>query len=260
MWVYNANAQRCSHVKSPNFLKKGIGTQQIVNIIQRLFASARIARADLDITSNKKLWHQTVKEFHDGNIDILIGTQTITKGYNFPKVSLVGILWADLNLHFPVYNAFETTLQQLIQVAGRAGRFGLQSTVIVQTMAKHDLFSYLHESDYLKFYKIELENRQSALYPPFIRLAEIELKYSHEDIIQEEATHLGDFLRSTIISLKLDVTVLGPACPPLSKIKNWHIRKIYLKSSSIAHLIKLFGAINHKFYKSTLFFTPNPLN
>ena len=91
-------------------------------ILEKLFPHARIGRADMDVSSKKTLWQQTMTDFENGAIDILVGTQTITKGFHFPNVTLVGILWADLNLHFPVYNAAETSLQQLIQVAGRAGR------------------------------------------------------------------------------------------------------------------------------------------
>lgn len=249
----------CSQCKTSEFLKKGIGTQQIVQILQKMFPLARIARADLDATINKKTWQNTITSFQEGTIDILIGTQTITKGYHFPKVTLVGVLWADLNIHFPIYNALETTLQQLIQVAGRAGRTGLPSKVILQTMAQHDVFSYLNELDYLQFYAHELENRHLVGYPPCIRLAEIELKHTHENIVDQEAKIIANFLRQLSDSKKIDITVLGPTKPPLSKIKNWHMRKIYLKNSQIGNLIQLFAMINKNSYKSHIYFTPNPL-
>ena len=112
----------CPECNKKEFLKKGIGTQQVVTILEKIFPYARIGRADLDTTTKKKLWQETMEDFEAGCIDILVGTQTISKGFHFPRVTLVGVLWADLNLHFPVFNATETTLQQLIQVAGRAGR------------------------------------------------------------------------------------------------------------------------------------------
>ncbi len=116
--------ESCPGCKSSGskFLKKGIGTQQMVSVIKRLFPEARVGRADADATKDKKRWQQTCDQMLDGSLDILIGTQTITKGYHFPKVTLVGIIWAELNLAIPFYNASEVTLQQLIQVAGRAGR------------------------------------------------------------------------------------------------------------------------------------------
>jgi primosomal protein N' (replication factor Y) (superfamily II helicase) len=250
----------CTSCKSEEFLKKGIGTQHIVQILQKIFPQAKIARADLDVTTNKKLWQKTIDEFQAGTIDILVGTQTITKGYHFPKVSLVGIIWADLNLHFPIYNAVETTLQQLIQVAGRAGRSGLQSNVIVQTMDNHEIFSYLNELDYLKFYHNELENRTLVGYPPSLRLAEIELKNSDETILEREVVYLAKFLHNEIKKRKLEIHLLGPTKPPIAKIKNWHSRKMYIKSSNIHNLILLFGFIDKNNYKSFLFFTPNPVN
>ena len=90
-----------------------------MTILQKMFLQATIARADLDTTTKKKVWQQTIADMTDGKIDILVGTQTITKGFHFPRVTLVGVLWADLQLNFPVYNAAETALQQLIQVSGR---------------------------------------------------------------------------------------------------------------------------------------------
>jgi len=157
--------ERCPECKKheKQFIKKGIGTQQVVTIIEELFPAAKIARADLDTTIRKKLWSQTIHDFEQGNIDILVGTQTITKGFHFPNVTLVGILWADLNLHFPIFNATETTLQQLIQVAGRAGRQHNESEVIVQTMSNHPVFNYLNETDYLKFYSSEIEKKEKWL-------------------------------------------------------------------------------------------------
>ncbi|MDZ4152700.1 MAG: primosomal protein N', partial [Methylicorpusculum sp.] len=175
-------------------LKKGIGTQQIVSILEKLFPTARIGRADLDVTSKKNIWQQTVTAFELGTLDILVGTQTITKGFHFPNVSLVGIIWADLNLHFPVYNSAETTLQQIIQVAGRAGRQKPDSTIIVQSMIEHPIFRFMHEIDYLNFYTHELHNREELSYPPYGRLIEIELKHVHEQMVEQDANNLAEKL------------------------------------------------------------------
>ncbi len=252
--------ETCTPCKSKNLIKKGIGTQQVVTILQQLFPSAVIGRADLDVSSKKKEWQKTMESFEKGEIDILVGTQTITKGFHFPRVTLVGILWADLNLHFPLYNASETTLQQLIQVAGRAGRESTSSTVIVQTMMQHPIFNYLNEIDYLKFYEYELNNRTMVRYPPLIRFAEIELKHTTETVIEDEANRLMNSLLDIIFKSKKEIIILGPAKPPVSKIKNTHSRKIYLKSSSISDLIELYRSFNKAQYKSHIFFTPNPGN
>lgn len=240
------------------FLKKGIGTQQVVTILQKLFPQARIERADMDTTTKKKKWQYTVEAFAKGAIDILVGTQTITKGYDFPGVTLVGILWADLNLHFPIFNAAETCLQQLIQVAGRAGRQKKESLVIVQAMDDHAIFSYLNEIDYLSFYQNELENRILMNYPPCKRLVEIELKHTQEDALERDAQNLASLLITLQQKKQLDVTILGPAKPPVHKIKNVFSRKIYLKSASMGDIIALWQAINHEQFRSMIFFTPNP--
>lgn len=242
-----------------NFLNKGIGTQQVVTILEKLFPDARVARADMDMTVKKKQWQETMANFVAGDIDILVGTQTITKGYDFHNVTLVGILWADLNLNFPIFNAAETTLQQLIQVAGRAGRKHKNSTVIVQAMADHDIFSYLNEIDYLKFYQHELAKRQELNYPPYGRLVEIEIKNNNEHKIDRESDDLMQLLLATQEKNKYDIQILGPAKPPVYKIKNTHIRKIYLKGASMRDIIILFKEIDHTRYTSSIFFTPNPV-
>lgn len=245
----------CTQCKNTEFLKKGIGTEQIVTILQKLFPQARIGRADLDATSNKVLWKKTITNFETKNLDILVGTQTITKGYHFPHVTLVGAIWADINLNFPFYNAQETTLQQLIQVAGRAGREKETSTVIMQTMTDHPLFNHLNETHYLDFYKHELERRKMLSYPPLIRFAEIELKHTKEEVVDQEAQQCA----ATLMRFE-GITVLGPAQPPVARIKKIVSRKMYLKAHSFAVLQKAFASLNQKHYKSSLFFTPDPLN
>lgn len=246
----------CPQCKKDRFIKKGIGTQQAVSILEELYPQARIARADMDTTQKKKLWQQTMQGFASGEIDILVGTQTITKGYHFPNVTLVGILWADLNLHFPIYNAAETTLQQLIQVAGRAGRQTDESLVIVQAMQDHSIFQFLNEVDYLKFYTQEIESRSMIGYPPCNRLVEIELKYGNEATIEKEA---HDLLAGMLAKNSKTVQILGPAKPPVHKIKNMFSRKIYLKSENIQDMIELFRSIDQHNYMSSIFFCPNPV-
>ncbi len=253
--------EQCPECKAEKkkLLKKGIGTQQLVTIIQKEFPQARIARADLDTTMKKELWNQTMRDFEDNNIDILVGTQTITKGYHFPNVTLVGVLWADLNLHFPIYNAAETTLQQLIQVAGRAGRASNESTVIIQTLSDHPIFSFINETRYPAFYNHECKSRHMIGYPPFIRLAEIELKSTDENIIEKESAMLCTLLKDRIKQRQLSIKLLGPAIPPVSKIKNWYTRKIYLKSNSYQPLVSLWKNIDISSFESRIFYTPNPL-
>ena len=218
----------CTACKPPGgvWVKKGLGTQQAVQIFKELFPQAVIERVDLD--SNKQQ-QEIIKRMHDGAIDILIGTQSITKGYHFPKVTLVGVLWADVNANFPLYNAAETTLQQLIQVAGRAGRQCAGGEVIVQMMRDNPLFQHVNEEYYLEFAQQELEVRQLAGYPPCMRLACIELR--HEDPVQinRDAKELVAQLQELATANGLAVRILGPAMPVISRIQNCEVRHIMLK-------------------------------
>lgn len=233
----------CTQCKTDekNFLHKGIGTQQLVTILSDLFPQARIARADVDATINKKKWQQTIHNFKEGEIDILVGTQTITKGYHFPRVTLVGVIWADLNLHFPLFNASEIVLQQLIQVAGRAGRQLAGGTVIVQTMMHHSVFEYLNEIDYLKFYAHEIQSRAAVGYPPVLKLAEIELSHEDETVVEEESARFIATLQESNNKRTSPLLILGPAKPLVHKIKNTFSRKIYIKGSVIKDLITLYS-------------------
>jgi primosomal protein N' (replication factor Y) (superfamily II helicase) len=248
--------KECPNCKSCDFLKKGIGTQQVVSILKNIFPDAQIARADMDTTLKKESWKSIINNFEKGDIDILVGTQTLTKGYHFPNVTLVGVLWADLNLNMPTYNASEICLQQLIQVAGRAGRGLKDSLVIVQVMNKIKISEFMNEVDYLKFYEYESKNRKLIGYPPFIRFAEIELKNSNQDILNKDANLIFDRLMS--ISNK-SVEVLGPVEPPVAKIKNYYIKKIFFKSKDLNLIINLFEQLHKKDIVSSIYFTPNPL-
>ncbi len=245
----------CPDCKSDqkNFLKKGVGTQQAVKIFQELFPTAIIARADLDTTSQKRSWYQTVEDFEQGKIDILIGTQTITKGYHFPRVTLVGVLWADLNLHMPIYNAAETSIQQLIQVAGRAGRGQLSSTVIIQMMKDHKIFNYLNEIDYLKFCEDEAVLRKEICYPPFGRLVQIEIKNNSDIQLDRDANSIADILNKINDSQDLKIQILGPAQPVISKIQNIEIRQIFLKAQTFSSIHKLLSQIDLDQFDSRVF-------
>ncbi len=252
----------CPSCKEPEkqFLKKGIGTQQVVTILQKLFPQAAIARADLDSTVNKKKWQQIVDDMHNKKIDILVGTQTITKGYHFPSVTLVGILWADSNIHFPFYAAAETTLCQLIQVAGRAGRETQNGLVIMQTITQHPIFSYINEENYCKFYEYERAYRQELRYPPYVRFAEIEFRHENEQTVARDALTCAEFLEKLSLEQKKDLIILGPAQPMVHKIQNIFIQKIYIKSESIKDIIFAYHQITRLPIASKHYFTPNPLN
>lgn len=248
----------CSKCNAPEsqFLKKGVGTQKICAILEKLFPTARIARADLDTTKSKKSWQKTVEDFHAGALDILVGTQTVTKGYDFPGVTLVGIIWADLNLHFPQYNATETTLQQLIQVAGRAGRHTEQSLVVVQTMSPHTVFSYIDELRYPDFCAQELRSRHEFGYPPYKQLCLLLLQHTAEAIVEKDSSAITYALSALRNKAGKNVQILGPSKPPVHMIQKIHVREIYLKSTSMTEILFLYNAIKQSSYKSTILFMP----
>ncbi|MBU1007885.1 primosomal protein N' [Candidatus Dependentiae bacterium] len=248
----------CRECKAPEkeLLQRGIGTQQVVSILEKLFPEARIARADLDTTRKKRLWQETVEKFENQEIDILVGTQTITKGYHFPHVTLVGIIWADLNVHFPVFNASETALQQLVQVAGRAGRQSAESLVIAQVIHTHPIFEFLQEKDYIKFCDEEMGFREETLYPPFGRLVQIELKHTNAKTIDDDARRLSTLLTQLTETKSLGVSVLGPAKPLVYRIQKTEMRHIFLKAPSFTPIYKLLHEANLESFDSQVFVIP----
>jgi len=243
----------CSNKK--DLIQKGIGTQRAARILEKLFPRATVARMDFDTTTNKRKSQETINKFKNNEIDILVGTQTITKGYHFPSMTLVGILWADIDLSIPFFNAAEITLQRILQVAGRAGRESKESLVIVQTMLDHPIFSYLNEKDYKKFCDYELKYRKELNYPPYKRFVEIEIRNQDEKCLEIEAKIIADKLR---LIGKENIIVLGPAPPPVHKIKKMFSRKIYLKSSSYREIIAAYKIIMKSKFESSIFLTPNP--
>ncbi len=254
----------CSECKANSdlFLKKGVGTQQAVSMLKELFPKAIIARADMDSSARKKEWQKTVSDFKKGKIDILVGTQTIAKGFHFPRVTLIGILWADVNLHFPVYHAAEVALQQLIQVAGRAGRESIESTVIVQTCSDHPIFSHISEIDYLAFYKTEIASRKMLGYPPIGYLFEVSVSHAKEVVVKAEAELFALLLKniaSAIVHEK--VQILGPSCPPVYKIKSRYTWNIYVKGMSFEVLSILYQEVlKARSWKTSIQVTPSHLD
>lgn len=247
--------EQCPQCSKKEFLKKGVGTQQIAQILQKLFPTARIGRADLDATVNKKVWQKTITAFEQQELDILVGTQTITKGYDFPHVTLVGIIWADIDLNFPFYNAHETALQKIIQVAGRAGRHSQTSSVIIQTFATDAIFEYITEERYKDFYEHEIEQRKELSYPPFGRFAEITIKHTQQDRVEKESMIIAQQLRQ-----HENIIVLGPTEPPIAKVKKIFSKKIFIKASSFSAINNAYKALAAAHFKSTIQFTPNPLS
>ncbi len=241
-----------------SLIMKGIGTQQMTALLKKVYPQARIVRADLDSTKEKRKWAETLREFGEGNIDILVGTQLVTKGYHFPKVTLVGVVWADLHLAIPKFNARESLFQKLIQVAGRAGRSSRASTVIVQTMSDDDITQYLDERKYMDLYREELEVRQVAHYPPCGRFFQIELRNKNDAELEFESRKIAQTLRERSQKLSTPVTILGPVKPTIYCISNINIRHIFIKSPTFAAIDAVLSGVDIKRLKSSITFIPTP--
>ena len=246
----------CKKSEKP-LLMKGIGTQQLTTIVQKMFPEAKIARADLDSTKQKREWLKTADQFKRGELDILIGTQLITKGYHFPNVTLVGIVWADLGLSIPDYHTRETVLQKLIQVAGRAGREHEESEVIIQALSHDPLFDIISEEHYERFCETELTVRQELQYPPFGRFVQLECVHSDEVILMRETALLATQLRQLAHEHNLNVTIMGPVEPIIKKIAGAEARHIFLKSPTFGPIHTLLQAVKtQKGLKSSIFLIP----
>ena len=249
--------QCCLGCKSQIFIDKGIGTQQIVHAIKTLFSASRVERADLDTTIDRKKWKTIVQGMLDRTIDILVGTQTITKGYHFPHVTLVGVIWAESSLSFPFYNASETGLQQLIQVAGRAGRESGCGEVIIQTIIDHPALMYAQEDRYEQFYCFEREYRKKLSYPPYMRFVEIELRHANKQKLERIAQHIATTIRAAYGGI---ITVLGPAEPTVKRVQSLYVQKMYCKAERYESIQEAYKTIVLTDVDDCVaYFTPSPL-
>jgi len=231
----------CARCGGRNLKQRGLGTQQVERLLSERFPSARIARMDVDTTSGKWAHTRILDSVGAGEIDILLGTQMIAKGLDFPNVTLVGVVDADVGINLPDFRASERSFQLLSQVAGRAGRGEKGGRVLIQTrLPTHHAVRYALSHDYTSFVREELEGRKDPLYPPNVRLANIVFSGTVEDSTAKLAIHAGEWLRELIATRAgEEVTVVGPAPCPIERIKNrwrWHV---LLKSAHPGELTRV---------------------
>ncbi|MCL2183125.1 MAG: primosomal protein N' [Chitinispirillia bacterium] len=208
---------------------QGTAIQKAEELIREKFPEARILRMDQDTTRRKGAHLSILEEFERGGADILLGTQMVAKGLNFPNVTLVGVLQADTGLHFPDFRASERTFQLLTQVAGRAGRAELRGEVVIQTYSPGEpAVNYAMTHDYLSFYGYEIKNRRELSYPPFGKLARVIAEGPDEPVLR---AFLHKCARA-LLSGDNSIRVLGPAPAVLSKIDNVYRYSMLLKSPS----------------------------
>jgi primosomal protein N' (replication factor Y) len=215
----------CKACGSATLKMKGFGTERIEEEISELFPQARTARMDTDTTRNKNSFQKMITDFEDRNIDILIGTQMVSKGLDFDNVSIVGIMNADNLLNFPDFRAYERSFQLMMQVSGRAGRKGKQGKVILQTAdPKNSVIQYIKTNNYKALFNSEIAIRRNFKYPPFYRLLVISLKHTDFKLVDAAAENAAELLRNVFGN-----RVLGPEYPLVSRIQNKFIKNIMLK-------------------------------
>ena len=224
----------CQACGSPTMQLKGFGTQKIEEDIKALFPKAGVARMDYDTTRSKKSYDNIIGGFEQGKLDVLVGTQMVTKGLDFDRVSLVGILDADVMLNNPDFRSFERSFQMMAQVSGRAGRKSRRGTVVLQTGdVEHPVIKFVRENNYAGFYEQQIAEREQFKYPPFYRLIYLTIKHKNRNIVNQAANSLAENLRSVFGS-----RVLGPQEPPVSRIQDQFLQKIMLKLERTASPVK----------------------
>lgn len=224
----------CQACESPSLFTKGFGTQKIEEEIQVIFPQAGVVRMDHDTTRSKIGYEKIITSFEQGKFDILVGTQMVTKGLDFDRVSLVGILNADNMLNNPDFRAFERSFQMIAQVSGRAGRKNRQGTVILQTSnPEHPVIQQVKTNDYESFFNQQIVERKEFKYPPFYRLIFLTIKHKNQNISNKAANELAQKLRSVFGS-----RIIGPQVPPITKIQDFHLQRILIKLEKNSSAVK----------------------
>lgn len=235
----------CPNCGCTQLQTRGYGTEKIEAEVHDIFPDARISRMDLDTTRSRQAYERIINDFSSGRTNLLIGTQMISKGLDFDKVSVVGILNADTMLNYPDFRAYEHAFMMMSQVSGRAGRKGKRGLVILQTKSPDlPLIGQVVHNDYAAFYRSLIAERQQFRYPPYYRLVYVYLKHRQNAIVEAAGVEMGARLRQWFSG-----RVLGPDKPGISKVKSLSIRKIVLKlepSLNMAEVRKYLALAQHQ--------------
>lgn len=217
--------QRCPACGSTDIEMKGFGTEKVEDTLAEIFPNAAIARMDLDTTRSKNGYQQIISDFEHHKTDILVGTQMVTKGLDFDRVSVVGILNADSLISFPDFRSFERAFQLLAQVSGRAGRKEVPGKVVIQSyQPQHPALKYVETNDFMAMYNSQIAERQEYHYPPVTRLVKVTLKHPDEKVVTAAAQALATPLREAFHGC-----VLGPEAPLVSRIQNYYLEDFWIK-------------------------------
>ncbi len=266
-------AQICPSCGSKYISGFKAGTQKIEEIVKQRFPNARVLRMDFDTTRNKEGYEQILSAFANQEADILIGTQMIVKGHDFPNVTLVGVLAADLSLYVSDYRATERTFQLLTQAAGRAGRGSVPGEVVIQTyQPEHFAVLTAQKQDYEDFYQQEIAYRKMLRYPPIYHMLVVLCASKEENVADESAKRLAEFLKRQEVSLGKGVPIaervylVGPADAAVAKVNDIYKKVMYLRGADYQKLVQIKDSIerfvgNNPAYKNTMIqFDFNPMN
>jgi len=237
-----ATVDHCPSCGSMYIRYFGLGTEKVEQQVKINFPQACVHRMDMDTTSTKDGHQKILQTFQEGKIDILIGTQMIAKGLDFPNVTLVGVISADTSLNLPDFRSGERTFNLLTQVAGRSGRGPLGGNVVIQTyLPEHQSIQAAQTHDYIQFYQEEIDQRRHLKYPPFSHSASILMRCRDEKVLIENAHQLFEVFSRFQIETFIDVQIRGPAPAPLSKIKNqyrWHFLILHVDHCTLLRFLK----------------------
>lgn len=225
----------CPACESKEIVNHGYGTEKVEEELLGLFPDARVSRMDLDTTRTRNAYDRIIGDFSSGKSNVLIGTQMVTKGLDFDRVAVVGILDADTMLNKPDFRAYEQAFQMMSQVSGRAGRKGSRGKVILQTRnASLPLLRQVVDNDYMSLYNEMCEERQLFRYPPYSHIINVIIKHSKSETVESAAAEVTGRLRQW-----LGPRVLGPDKPSVARVRQQHIRKIVLKIENSINLAQV---------------------
>jgi primosomal protein N' (replication factor Y) len=240
---------QCPECSSDYIRYFGTGTQKVEDELGKILPEARVIRMDVDTTGRKGSHERLLTDFQDGKADILLGTQMIAKGLDFPNITLVGVLSADTMLHLPDFRASEKTFQLLTQVSGRAGRHQLPGEVIIQTYTpEHYSVELAGTQDYDLFYQREMMIRKTHHYPPFYYLSLITVSHEQLMTVVTATEKIVNYVRTQVSK---DAVVLGPAASPIPRINNRYRYQCLIKYKREPNLTKMLKTILDQYQKET---------
>ncbi len=240
---YDSSVGSCAKCGSARFSLEGLGTERLEETVAQAFPTARVARLDRDVAAGEGA-EAVIARMRAGEIDVLVGTQMVTKGHDLPRVTLVGVVNADSSLALPEFRAAERTFQLLVQVAGRAGRADRPGLVIVQTRdPEHPAVAFAARHDVVGFIERELADRQELGYPPFARLALVRVEAMDEALAADTARAFADRAAATEPVVSGDVDVQGPAPAPLARLRGRYRFRVQLRGADRARLRLVLAAL-----------------